>query len=561
MKAVKNRSRSWGIASLVPLVLGMVVLGGCADSATDIGPSPGDESATVAREIEEADIVKYEDGHFYLANAYTGLRIIDARDMDQPELLGRLPLGGKTVEMFLRDEFAFVLTSAQFGCAGRPVQFDDQLEELVSPDYEGSRLWVIDVSDKQSPRLVSALDTEGFVAQTRRVGEVIYLAGNSSSGTDAFITSVNIADPQAAFLVENTTFEGHTLDIHVSQNAVYVLGEDREIDETTLVTYVDITDPAGDIDIRDQFRVPGLVQNRFFADEYEGTFRIITDELDQSSFVRRVALYVYDVSDPDDVTRLAELPIITNESLRTVRFSGERGYAVTFQRIDPLFVLDLSDPASPKVTGELEVPGWSTHLVPLDDRLIGVGFDDASGFRPAVALYDVSDAANPRQLARVVLGGFDHYSVASEATVDEKALKVIPEAGLILLPFSVLDLGTGRHVDSLQIVRLQSDTLYEKGAVAHEGLVRRADMLDDRVWILSDLSFQTIDIDDLDEPTTLGLVQIIDDQTLLDAGLTNCVDSARTRGTPVGVFFDSAPDEFFLGGLLQFLIPFILFGL
>ncbi len=96
------------------------------------------------------------------------------------------------------------------------------------------------------------------------------------------------------------------------------------------------------------------------------------------------------------------------EQLRAVRFDGARGYLVTFRTIDPLYVLDLSDPADPRVAGELEAPGFSDQLFPLEGGLLlGVGKDvDGAGRLGGakVALFDVSDAAHPATLASVTLG-------------------------------------------------------------------------------------------------------------------------------------------------------------
>ena len=118
-----------------------------------------------------------------------------------------------------------------------------------------------------------------------------------------------------------------------------------------------------------------------------------------------------------------------SKSLRSVRFDGERGYAVTFQQVDPLFVLDLSDPANPLVAGELEVPGYSTHMVPLGDRLVAVGFDDTAGIRPAVALYDVADPSEPRQLERVALADTGHVEIAFQNEAQDLGL-----GGLLFVP-------------------------------------------------------------------------------------------------------------------------------
>ncbi|MFO1267430.1 MAG: beta-propeller domain-containing protein [Rubrivivax sp.] len=107
------------------------------------------------------------------------------------------------------------------------------------------------------------------------------------------------------------------------------------------------------------------------------------------------------------------------EQVHGVRFAGARGYVVTFRQIDPLYVLDLADPADPKVAGVLEAPGFSDHLVPLSERLLlGVGKEvDAATNRVGgvkVSLFDVADATRPRELATQVFGssgsqsGLDH---------------------------------------------------------------------------------------------------------------------------------------------------------
>lgn len=554
-------------------------LAGCASAPPSlIGSSRDDafESAddglaasAIAREIEEADIVKVQDGYFYLANPFKGLRIIDARSIDQPVMMGGVQLGGRGVELFVRDDLAFVFTAADFfRCAGSPIGFDqaaiDETLDLIVPEFVGSRLWIVDVSDKAAPSVVSQVDLDGFVIATRRVGDVIYAAGNMAFDSDfffepssggVFVTSINIADPENVFVVETETFQGSSLDMHVSSEAIYVVGPDPEFFDSTLVSLVDISDPAGDVVPRDQFRVPGFVQNRFYVDEFEDVFRIITEEFVPEAFATVVALYTYDVSNPDDVVRLARLPIIVGESLRAVRFDGVRGYAVTFLFTDPLFVLDLSDPANPLVSGELEVPGFSTHLVPLGDRLVGVGFDDTDGFRPSVALYDVADPSNPQQLSRIIVGEAGSFGAFSEATVDEKALRVIEDAGLILMPFSSFDREAGQYVDSLQIIELSERELSERGRIDHSGLVRRADLLDERLWVLSDQAFQSVNVDDLDSPVSLANLEIISEQELLDSGLHGCVDSARFGGTPLGVF------PFFFEGPLGFGPDFLLSSL
>jgi len=99
---------------------------------------------------------------------------------------------------------------------------------------------------------------------------------------------------------------------------------------------------------------------------------------------------------------------LPGEQVYAVRMLGERGYVVTFRQVDPLYVLDLSNPADPKQAGELKVPGFSDYLFPMGDGLLfGVGKDaDASGRQGGVkvALFDVKDPARPAALASLTFG-------------------------------------------------------------------------------------------------------------------------------------------------------------
>ncbi len=97
------------------------------------------------------------------------------------------------------------------------------------------------------------------------------------------------------------------------------------------------------------------------------------------------------------------------EQVRAVRFIGSRGYVVTFRTIDPLYVLDLADPADPKVAGELEVPGFSDQLLPVaDGLLLGVGHSVTDNGRVGglkLSLFDVANPAQPRELSTYAVGG------------------------------------------------------------------------------------------------------------------------------------------------------------
>jgi hypothetical protein len=119
-----------------------------------------------------------------------------------------------------------------------------------------------------------------------------------------------------------------------------------------------------------------------------------------------------------------------------VRFIDDTGYVVTFRQVDPLYTVDVSDPATPKVVGELKVLGYSAYLHPAGkDLLIGIGQDATEeGFRSGaqISLFDVSNPAAPTRLQQRLLG-----SGSSIAEYDHHAFLWWPQTNLAVLPVSL----------------------------------------------------------------------------------------------------------------------------
>lgn len=592
-----------------------------APAADPLAPGvAADESSggDVVRDIEEADVVKIVGDKLYALNQYKGLLIVDVADPDAPALLGSLDLRGRGVEMYVIGDRVFVLLSADAyyayygGDVVPPMAAIEPMPGGVGvassgqaipprPDFEGSQLAVVDVSVPTDPTADGKINLVGYANQSRRVGDVIYVIGSTlnyydgllAPGADnnndlGFVASINVADPANPQAVERKSIPGDGQLMHVSTTAIYAAGygyDNDSGDTTTDIQVVDISDPAGAIVLRGTFSVPGLIDNRFFMDDFEKTFRIVTES--RGFGFRQVRLFTYDVSDPDNVPPMGNVKIIEGESLQAVRFDGERAYAVTFLVVDPLFVIDLSDPANPKVAGELEVPGFSTHMEPRGDRLIAVGIDDTDGNRPAVAYYDVSDPANPSQLGRVVLGPPGSYT-SSEATYDEKAFKVIDELGLIVIPFhhenynqTFADEPVGMNVggsaegdvapiapeasdavydvqctNGVQLVDFSDTDLTQRGMFENTGEVNRVGMIGDRVFALSAFGLQTVDISDPDNPKPTGSAMFFDDAEM--ANLNTCygyyggpiaIDPGIDNTQPVVLFFDAQAVQALLNAL------------
>src|SRR5262249_858281 len=157
------------------------------------------------------------------------------------------------------------------------------------------------------------------------------------------------------------------------------------------------------------------------------------------------------------------------ERLFATRFDEQLAYVVTFQRIDPLFVINLADPEHPRIVGEVQVPGWSTYIHPLGDRLLTMGVENAGGWHGAVSLFAVHYPVPPGLLRRVPVG--DNYSW-SEANTDEKAFTVLPEIGLLLVPYQ--GYSTNGYSTRVQLIDLLATNLVARGAIDHQMQPRRA---------------------------------------------------------------------------------------
>ena len=125
---------------------------------------------------------------------------------------------------------------------------------------------------------------------------------------------------------------------------------------------------------------------------------------------------------------------------------GKKAYLVTFKKVDPLFVLDMANPKNPKVLGKLKIPGYSDYLHPFDEtHIIGVGKETIEAAKGdfawyqglKMAIFDVSDVSNPKEMHKVVIGdrGTDSYALR-----DHKAFLFDKEKELLVLPILLAEI-------------------------------------------------------------------------------------------------------------------------
>lgn len=203
--------------------------------------------------------------------------------------------------------------------------------------------------------------------------------------------------------------------------------------------------------------VHGDLLNQFSMDEHEGHLRVAstihnyTNDPEvgaKANTINEVSVFELVIGDPELVGKIEGLA--AGERIYSVRFLGDRGYVVTFKKVDPLFALDLTDPKDPQVRGELKIPGYSSYLHPMaEGYLLAIGKDAEAASESAdfawyqgmaMSIFDVRDLAAPKLLHKIGIGS---RGTESEALHDHKAFRYIPEEDLVLFPINLYENSQG----------------------------------------------------------------------------------------------------------------------
>lgn len=456
--------------------------------------------------VDEGDIVKNDARYIYTVRQ-NQVRIVDTKDgAEGLKELSAVKIADENFwpsEMYVDGDRLTIIGSSYEDIQYRTL--DQKISGIMPPYYYGRSLAktiLVNIADRSAPKIDRVVSLEGTISQSRRIAGKLYLILNDypkywlmreqfapvekilPTITDTargiserpavncnevqyfpgyqqpnYMTVAVIPTSDNSKDVEAKVFLGNAESIYMSLANLYVTTGATSPDQPywswndTQLYKFKLTDTG--VEQTASGKVKGRVLDQFSMDEHNGNLRIAThrDNWVEGTNSSENAVYVL-----DSALKVigSALNIAPGERLYSTRFMGDRGYMVTFQNIDPFFVIDLATPTAPKVLGALKIPGWSTYLHPYDaTHVIGFGqnvevktdtgstmsgatmpvtWQNVQGMK--MSMFDVSDVNNPKEQFSTTLGAQGTYS---ELLYNHKALLFDKDRNLLAFPVSITE--------------------------------------------------------------------------------------------------------------------------
>jgi len=424
--------------------------------------------------VDEADIVKTDGEYIYVATnnnfqstSQNNVYVLKADPQDS-RVIAKIALGNNTyvAGLFLSQNSSKLMV---IGSQYQMYAYEEaaRAEDIMIYPYYSSVntfLSVYNVSEKASPVLARNITLSGSYFNSRMIGNYVYavvsqptyLVNNDvvlpqvyenakaseieptriyyadmvdTSFTFTTFLGLNIMD-DAQEPTNMTVMMGGTSNMYVSLGNIYVTYPTwSEQGQYTSIYRVRVK--GSELAFEAKGSVAGYVLNQYSMDEYNGYLRLATTS--QKNQTQQNNVYVLDMN----LTIAGKLDNLAKEErIYSARFMGDKCYLVTFRQVDPFFVLDMSNPADPKVAGELKIPGYSSYLHLYDENhVIGLGKEDN---KVKLSLFDVTNVNAPTEMAKYIVEG-DYTD--SEALQEPKAFLFDKQKELLVIPISITQYG------------------------------------------------------------------------------------------------------------------------
>ncbi|MBO5343610.1 MAG: beta-propeller domain-containing protein [Ruminococcus sp.] len=331
------------------------------------------------------------------------------------------------------------------------------------------------------------------------------------------IGSIDLTISGAFEVCDTKALAGYGGDIYSSEDNLYTATGWENMDITRIAI------GGGQIVPEASGTVEGCTKDQFSFSEYNGFLRVATTVdkwVDNGSFIKDVLDIPYEsyrINHNNVYVLDMDMNIVgsvegfgEDESIKSVSFSGDMGYVVTYEQTDPLFAIDLSDPENPFITDEFKILGYSTYMQKWDEGLLlGFGADaDENGVENGIKLV-MFDNSDPYDLKEVGLypihDEWENY-IYSEALWERKALLIAPNKNLIGVPVTVETYSPEYHFKANSKYLFFS---YENGGFIFKGELSLGDIngyggsravyIGDYVYAVSKNCFISADIETLTE--------------------------------------------------------------
>jgi hypothetical protein len=509
-----------------------------ADGAQQTGGAGGAKP-----EIKETDLYRVEGDRLYYLNSYRGLMVFDITNVDDPKLLGRSPVFGTPVEMYVNAGIATVVVGDWYGTAkdGSP--------------FHGSVVRTINAQDPANITIAGEVQVKGWARDMRVVGSNLYIVGEdygwmygywyggyygggdvAVGGANCYgcggynskvvISSVALGG-NAPVLAGEKVYDGYSGAFNVTESTI-ILAHDVVDPSTKQPTgkasleWINITNPSGAIEPKGSFEVDGLLQGwsadngRWNVNLEGNTAEVITCAASQYNYCNGNEGYnltTVDFTDPNAPKLQGKLAIPGKGWAATARFHNNRMYlspregyySSGTQQPTPVEVYDLTDKASPKLAGSTTINGAVWLFMPMGtDRLFALGNEygqSGSGYysssQVSVRYLDVADAANPKLIGTSSFGSDWAWTPAAgtfKAFVRDDGQK------LVALPFSGWNYNSYEYTNGVQLIEYDTNAITTRGASKSQGWVERGIFVKNRVISLSDQSLTVVDHSDRNAP-------------------------------------------------------------
>lgn len=470
-----------------------------ADSAA--GASEGDHSTTnnQVEGVDEADSVKTDGNYIYTVMGNNKVAITDIRNPKKVRKAAEIKMEDEyyPYQLFLHDDTLIVL-----GDKYVPYRYEEGSEksDMGRPVNGMTTVRMYTITNPEKPKLIREIGTEGHLNGARKTGNMLYFVTTvwpdfwsvkniegdllrpqvydsveekESSLLDytdiailpgamepsySVITAIDLTSP-AESKVMTKGYLGGSEQLYMSKDNLYLTATIYDMNTSSSSKMIWNPGSANselfkfnlnktDVTFHSSATLKGHLLNQFSMDEHNGYFRVVTTEGNMWDEKKPSQNHLFILDENLKQTGSVE-GLAKGERIYSARFMGDKAYMVTFRETDPLFVIDVANPAAPKVLGELKIPGFSNYLHPLDDNhLIGFGYETVAEKNPQggepfiltkgmkISLFDVTDFNNPIEKDTEIIGGRGTHS---QLQYDHKALFQHKERKLYGFPISIYD--------------------------------------------------------------------------------------------------------------------------